>query len=55
VLGLPAAGPYEGAVADLLAVRADTVSEALGAACPERLVFAGGRLVSRTSVAREIF
>lgn len=55
VLGLPRAGPYEGAVADLLAVRAQTVSEALGASCPERLVFAGGRLVSRTSVVREVF
>ncbi|MFC8427549.1 amidohydrolase family protein [Streptomyces sp. NPDC057253] len=55
VLGLPAAGPYEGAVADLLAVRADSVSEALGAAGPDRLVFAGGRLVSRTSVRREFF
>ncbi|MEU1166351.1 amidohydrolase family protein [Streptomyces sp. NPDC005921] len=55
VLGLPAAGPYEGAVADLLAVRAQSVSEALGASCPERLVFAGGRLVSRTSVVRELY
>ncbi|MFF5147596.1 amidohydrolase family protein [Streptomyces sp. NPDC013157] len=55
VLGLPAAGPHEGAVADLLAVRAQTVSEALGASCPERLVFAGGRLVSRTSVVRELY
>ncbi|MFE3032538.1 amidohydrolase family protein [Streptomyces canus] len=55
VLGLPAAGPYEGAVADLLAVRADSVSEVLGAAGPDRLVFAGGRLVSRTSVHREFF
>ncbi|GAA4023826.1 amidohydrolase family protein [Streptomyces plumbiresistens] len=55
VLGLPEAGPYEGAVADLLAVRADSVSEVLGASCPPRLVFAGGRLVSRTSVVREVF
>ncbi|MBO4254080.1 amidohydrolase family protein [Streptomyces griseorubiginosus] len=55
VLGLPAAGPYEGAVADLLAVRADSVSELLGASSPDRLVFAGGRLVSRTSVHREFF
>lgn len=55
VLGLPLAGPYEGAVADLLAVRARSVSEALGASCPERLVFAGGRLVSRTSVVRELY
>lgn len=55
VLGLPEAGPYEGAVADLLAVRAQTVLEVLGASCPERLVFAGGRLVSRTSVVRELY
>ncbi|KUN58291.1 hypothetical protein AQJ46_43655 [Streptomyces canus] len=55
VLGLPAAGACEGAVADLLAVRAQTVSEVLGASCPERLVFAGGRLVSRTSVVRELY
>ncbi|MFI6435281.1 amidohydrolase family protein [Streptomyces sp. NPDC050759] len=55
VLGLPEAGPYEGAVADLLAVRVQSVSEALGASCPERMVFAGGRLVSRTSVVRESF
>lgn len=55
VLGLPEAGPYEGAVADLLAVRAHTVSETLGTSGPQRLVFAGGRLVSRTSVVREVF
>ena len=55
VLGLPEAGPYEGAVADLLAVRAQTVPEARATSCPQRLVFAGGRLVSRTSVVREMF
>ncbi len=53
-LGLPPAGPVEGAVADLLAVRADSFSEALGAACPERMVFRAGRLVARTRVAREL-
>jgi cytosine deaminase len=53
-LGLPPAGPAEGAVADLLAVRADSLSEALGAACPERVVFRAGRLVARTRVAREL-
>jgi cytosine/creatinine deaminase len=54
VLGLPDAGPYEGAVADLLAVRAGSLSEALGAACPERVVIKAGRVVSRTTVAREL-
>jgi cytosine/creatinine deaminase len=54
VLGLPDAGPYEGAVADLLAVRAGSLSEALGAACPERVVIKAGRVVSRTAVAREL-
>ncbi|MGX1668010.1 amidohydrolase family protein [Streptomyces sp. NPDC055400] len=53
VLGLPAAGPYEGAIADLLAVRADTLSGAVGASYPDRIVFKGGRAVSRTTVIRE--
>jgi cytosine deaminase len=53
VLGLPVAGPYEGAVADLLAVRAGSLSEALGTTCPERVVFRAGRAVSRTRVVRE--
>ncbi|TDC67285.1 amidohydrolase family protein [Streptomyces hainanensis] len=54
VLGLPPAGPFEGAVADLLAVRAGSLSEALGAACPDRVVFRAGRVVSRTTVVREL-
>lgn len=54
VLGLPAAGPYEGAVADLLAVRSDSLSGALGASYPDRIVFKGGRAVSRTTVVREV-
>ena len=54
VLGLPPAGPFEGAVADLLAVRAGSLSEALGAACPDRVVFRAGRIVSRTTVVREL-
>ncbi|WP_425838705.1 amidohydrolase family protein [Streptomyces fractus] len=53
VLGLPPAGPYEGAVADLLAVRADSLSQALGAAYADRIVFKAGRVVSRTTVVRE--
>jgi cytosine deaminase len=54
VLGLPAAGPYEGAIADLLAVRADSLSGAVGASYPDRVVFKGGRAVSRTTVIREV-
>lgn len=53
VLGLPAAGPYEGAIADLLAVRTDSLSGAVGASYPDRIVFKGGRAVSRTTVIRE--
>jgi cytosine deaminase len=55
VLGLPPAGPYEGAAADLLAIRARTPAEAVGAASQQRLVFTAGRLVSRTSVVTEVF
>ncbi|WP_330307809.1 MULTISPECIES: amidohydrolase family protein [unclassified Streptomyces] len=54
VLGLPAAGPYEGAIADLLAVRADSLSGVVGASYPDRIVFKGGRAVSRTTVIREV-
>ncbi|MGW1025319.1 amidohydrolase family protein [Streptomyces sp. NPDC002577] len=55
VLGMPLAGPRVGAVADLLAVRAGSLSEALGAACPDRIVFKAGRIISRTTVVREFF
>jgi cytosine deaminase len=54
VLGLPAAGPWAGAVADLLAVRAGSLSQALSASTPERVVFKYGRVVSRTRVMREL-
>ncbi|RKN37026.1 cytosine deaminase [Streptomyces hoynatensis] len=54
VLGLPPAGPFPGAVADLLAVRAGSLVEALGAACAERLVLRAGRPVARTTVRREL-
>ena len=48
VLGLPVAGPVPGAVADLLAVRAGTLAEAVAFAPADRMVFAGGRLVAHT-------
>ncbi|MFI1728337.1 amidohydrolase family protein [Streptomyces acidicola] len=55
VLGLPEAGPYEGAVADLLAVRGASLSEVLGTASPDRVVIRAGRLVSRTTVVRDLY
>jgi cytosine deaminase len=48
VLGLPPAGPRPGAVADLLAVRCDSVTEAVAAAPADRMVFTAGRLVARS-------
>jgi cytosine/creatinine deaminase len=56
VLGLPAApagGALENGVpADLLAIRADTVAEAVAAADPDRTVISGGRLTVRTRAMR---
>lgn len=52
VLGLPSAGPSAGQQADLVAVRADSLSEALALAPVDRVVLASGRLLSRTSVQR---
>jgi cytosine deaminase len=48
VLGLPDAGPVVGAVADLLAVRASTLAEAVAFAPADRIVLTGGRVVART-------
>ena len=50
VMGLPAAGPVAGRQADLLAIRAANLGEAIAFASPDRYVIARGRLVSRTSV-----
>lgn len=47
VLGLPAAGPDAGSVADFLAVRAPNVSAALTAPPVDRTVIHAGRVVSR--------
>ncbi|WP_324651729.1 amidohydrolase family protein [Georgenia sp. H159] len=52
VLGLPPAGPWVGARADLVAVRADSWGEALALAPEERLVLRGGTVVSETTVSR---
>ncbi|GAA1706308.1 amidohydrolase family protein [Microbacterium sediminicola] len=50
VLGLPAAGPHVGAVADLVAVRAVSIEEAIAYAPAERTVFRRGRVIARTRV-----
>jgi len=55
VLGLPAAGPVPGQIADLVAVRAGSLAEAIGAASQDRIVFRRGRVVSRTTVERHGF
>jgi len=50
VMGLPFAGPVAGARADLVAVRADSLGEAVAFASADRVVLHRGRLVSRTTV-----
>ncbi|WP_436775566.1 amidohydrolase family protein [Yinghuangia sp. YIM S09857] len=52
IMGLPAAGTEPGAVADLLAVRASSLAEAVLSAPADRIVLRRGRVVSRTSARR---
>jgi cytosine/creatinine deaminase len=54
VLHLPPAGPVPGAAADLLAVRADTVGEAIAFASPDRYVLHAGRLVAVSSLTSRV-
>lgn len=49
-LGLPPAGPRIGAVADLLAIRCDSVTAAVASAPADRIVFTAGRLVSQSRI-----
>jgi cytosine deaminase len=53
VMGLAAAGPVPGARADLVAVRADSLGDAVAFASADRVVIHRGRLVSRTTVSTE--
>lgn len=53
VMGLPVAGPVPGARADLVAVRADSLGDAVAFASADRVVLHRGRLVSRTTVSTE--
>jgi cytosine deaminase len=52
-LGLPATGVVPGAPAELLAVRATSLREAIAAASHDRVVVHRGRVVSRTRVVQE--
>lgn len=53
ILGLPPAGPGVGQRADLMAVPAATLADALAGPGDGRIVLYGGRLVSRTTVHSE--
>ncbi|KTR38812.1 cytosine deaminase [Curtobacterium oceanosedimentum] len=50
VMGLPAAGPVTGRRADLLAIAATSVTDAVANASADRIVLSRGRLVARTEV-----
>lgn len=54
VMGLPAAGVAPGAKAELLAVRAGSLLDAIATAPADRLVLHAGRLVSRTHLAVDV-
>jgi cytosine deaminase len=54
VMGLPPAGVFPGARADLLALAAANVTDAVANAPADRIVLARGRLVARTEVRRTI-
>ena len=51
-LGLPAVEVAPGFPADLLAIRAGSIREAVGTAHPDRVVIHRGRVVARTTVSR---
>jgi cytosine deaminase len=52
VMGLPVAGPVPGARAELLAVRAVNLLDAIANAPADRIVIHAGRLVAQTRVER---
>jgi cytosine deaminase len=53
-MGLPGVSVSPGSAADLLAVRARSLAEAVAAADADRWVFRGGELVARTRATREV-
>ncbi|OII04018.1 amidohydrolase family protein [Curtobacterium sp. MCBA15_008] len=54
VMGLPVAGVVPGARADLLAVAATSITDAVANAPADRIVLSRGRLVARTEVRRSV-
>jgi cytosine deaminase len=50
VMGLPAAGPYAGCVADLLVIRATSLGDAVARAPQDRIVLHQGRVVAHSTV-----
>jgi cytosine deaminase len=54
LMGLPGVSVSPGSAADLLAVRARSLAEAVAAADADRWVFRGGELVARTRATREV-
>lgn len=54
VMSLPHAGPVIGARAELLAVRADSLGDAIATGSPDRFVFHAGRLVAQSRVVQEM-
>jgi cytosine/creatinine deaminase len=54
VMGLPAAGPHVGGRAELLAVRARSLTEAIATAPADRLVIHEGRLVAQSELRRSV-
>lgn len=53
-LGLPEVSIMPGAPAELLAIQAGSVREAIATATPDRVVIHAGRVVARTSVTRSV-
>lgn len=54
VMGLPEAGPVAGLRADLLAIRAGSLGEAIAEGSAERTVIHAGRIVAQSTVSRRI-
>lgn len=54
VMSLPLAGPTAGARAELLAVRAESLGEAIATSSMDRYVIHRGRLIARTSLVQEV-
>ena len=54
VMSLPPAGPTVGARAELLAVRAESIGDAIATASPDRFVIHEGRLIAQSRMVHEL-